>query len=169
MTLTEVTSTKEKVHGVLRLEADALVVQWSTARETQRVGWSITTERALDPVREVRIPLAGLAGAAMRWQWRRWPPGPALLLRAADLRAFEDLRGDPALMLEHPAELSLAIRRRDRSLAHEFAAELEMQLADRALRVAEEPEPAPVGAGRDARRPPARLPRDESRGRERGS
>ena len=136
MTMTEVTSTKEKVHGVLRLEADALVVQWSTARETQRVGWTIRTDRALGPVSEVRIPLAGLAGAAMRWQWRRWPPGPALVLRAADLRAFEGLGGDSGLMLEHPAELSLDIRRRDRSFAHEFAAELEMQLADQALRVA---------------------------------
>lgn len=133
----EITSTTEVSHGLLRIEDDTLVVQWSTARETQQVGMVMKTDRALGPVREVRIPLAGLAGADLGWQWLRWPPGPGLVLRAADLRAFEALAGDAGLVLEHPAELTLGIRRRDRSLAREFAADLEMHLADQALKAAE--------------------------------
>lgn len=133
----EITSTTEVSHGLLRIEEDTLVVQWSTARETQLVGLVMKTDRELDPVREVRIPLSGLAGADLGWQWRRWPPGPGLVLRAADLRAFEGLAGDAGLVLEHPAELTLGIRRRDRALAREFAGDLEMHLADQALRAAE--------------------------------
>ena len=133
----EMTSTTETSHGVLRIEGDVLVVQWSTARETQKVGMVMKTDRALDPVREARVPLAGLAGAEIGWQWRQWPPGPGLVLRAADLRAFEGLAGEAGLVLEHPAELTLGIRRRDRALAREFAMELEMHLADQALKAAE--------------------------------
>ena len=135
--LMEMTSTTEKSYGVLRIEGETLVVQWGTARETQKVGLVMKTDRALDPVREERIPLAGLAGANIGWQWLRWPPGPSLVLRAADLRAFEGLAGGAGLVLEHPAELTLGIRRRDRGLAREFAAELEMHLADQALKAAE--------------------------------
>lgn len=155
----EVTSVKEEIHGVLRLDADALVVQWSTARQTQRVGFVIKTERELEPVREVHIPLAGLAGATLRWQWRAWPPGPVLVLRAADLRAFEGLAGSgrAGLALEHPAELTLGVRYQDRALAREFAADLEMQLADRALKAAEEREQLAGEAGRPTA---GRLPRN---------
>jgi hypothetical protein len=133
----EMTTTKETAHGLLRIEEDVLVVQWSTARETQKVGLVMKTDRALDPVREARIPLAGLAGADIGWQWRQWPPGPGLVLRAADLRAFEGLAGEAGLVLEHPAELTLGIRRRDRALAREFAADLEMHLVDQSLKAAE--------------------------------
>lgn len=158
--LMEMTTTKETFHGVLRIEEDTLVVQWSTARETQKVGFVMKTDRALDPVREVRIPLAGLAGADIGWQWRQWPPGPALVLRAADLRAFEGLAGGAGLVLEHPAELTLGIRRRDRALAREFAAELEMHLADQALRAAERRDR--VATGNEHHRP--RLPGDAGDG-----
>jgi hypothetical protein len=130
----EVFSTSEKIHGVLRLEAEALVVQWSTARETQRVGLVIETERTLAPVREVRLPLAALGGASLARPLWRWPPlGTVLRLRAADLHAFAALAGEAGLVLEHPAELTLGIQRRDRTLAREFAAELEMALAEQAL------------------------------------
>ena len=155
----EVTSTTEAIHGVLRLEVDALVVQWSTARESLRVGRVIETTRALDPVREVRIPFAGLAGAALRWQWRRWPPGPTFVLLASDLHAFAGLAGGAGLVLEHPAELTLGIRRQDRATARDFASELELQLADLALGAAEGRQQ--IGAGE--RSPPAgRLPRGGS-------
>lgn len=134
----EVSSTTEKIHGVLRLESDALVVQWSTARETQRVGLVIETERTLAPVREARLPLAALGGASLARPFWRWPPlGTVLRLRAADLHAFAALAGEAGLVLEHPAELTLGIHRRDRALASEFAAELEMALAEQALGVLE--------------------------------
>lgn len=49
------TSTTEQVHGVLRLEVEALVIQWTTTRETQRVGAVIRTDRDVEPVRAARI------------------------------------------------------------------------------------------------------------------
>ena len=138
MDFTEITSTTEEVHGILRIEEDVLVVQWSTARQTERVGiTAIRTERDLDPAREVRLPLVGLGGATYRWRWWLFQPRATLVIRAADLKAFRILAGDSGLLLEHPAELRLGVRWGDRALAKEFAAELELQLADRALEAAE--------------------------------
>jgi hypothetical protein len=157
----EITSTREQLHGLLRLDGDGerVVVQWSVARETSRVGREIRTDRELGPVREVVVPLASIAGARLRRVWRRWPPGRGgdlLVLTAADLRAFEGLAGGegvPGLVLEHPAELTVELRRQDREAAREFVAELELALAEqalgRALRAAERT--APLGAG-EARR-----------------
>jgi hypothetical protein len=139
----EITSTKEEAFGLVRLEPDQLIIQWSTARMTSRVGREIRVDRELDPVREVAIPLSGLAGARIQFQWRvgaaiRWPPRWMILLQAADLRAFEGLAGVAGLVLEHPAELSLELRRSDRGAGSEFVGELELALADQALKAAEE-------------------------------
>lgn len=147
----EVSSTTEKIHGVLRLEADALVVQWSTARETQRVGMVIETERTLDPVREARLPFAALGGASLARPLWRWPPlGTVLRLRAADLHAFSTLAGEAGLVLEHPSELTLGIHRRDRALAREFAAALELALAEHALGALEGRAPLDAAADESA-------------------
>jgi hypothetical protein len=158
VSMTEVMSTTDTVHGLLRLENDALVIQWSTARETKRVGMggqipkaaglyisigdtgvgtTVTTDRAMDPVREVRVPLGQLAGAEVRWRWRGWVPRPMLVLRASDLRAFEALVANSGALLDHPGEVSLGIRRKDRGLARSFAMDLEVQLADHALEAIE--------------------------------
>ena len=142
------TSTTENVHGVLRLQSETLIVQWSTARETQQVGFVIKTDRVLDPVREAILPLAGLAGAELAWRWVGLLPGPAIVLRAADLRTFESLGGSAGLILKHPAELTLGIRWRDRALAREFAADLEMRLADHALQLAERDDRGEIGGSR---------------------
>ncbi len=144
----EITSTRDEIHGLLRLDVDRLVVQWSASRETSRVGREIRTDRELAPVREVVIPFDAIAGAHLRWEWRRWPPRHVLVLTAADLRAFQSLAGDtdgPGLVLEHPAELTVALRGRDRAAAREFVAELELALAEHALRLAEEH--AAIGPG----------------------
>jgi len=144
----EITSTRDEIHGLLRLDGERLVVQWSASRETSRVGREIRTDRALAPVREVVVPLDAVAGAQIRWDWRRWPPRQVLVLTAADLRAFQSLAGEtdaPGLVLEHPAELTVELRRRDRAAAREFVAELDLALADHALRLAEGH--AAIGAG----------------------
>jgi hypothetical protein len=143
----EITSTRDDIHGLLRLDGERLVVQWSASRETSRVGREIRTDRELGPVREVVVPLDAVAGAQLRWTWRRWPPRQVLVITAADLRAFQSLAGEPdgpGLVLEHPAELTLELRGRDRAAAREFVAELELALADHALRLAE----GHVGIGR---------------------
>ena len=129
-----VTSTTEVVHGLLRLDDDRLVVQWRLARRTEHMGAvSVRSDEELEAVRELVVPLAGLAGAAVRRRW--WAPwrGPLLVLRAADLRAFEDLAGEGGLRLDHPAELLLGLRRADLLLAEEFAAEVALAVAERAL------------------------------------
>ena len=132
----EVTSTRETVHGLLRLDGGRLYVQWRVAKSTSHVGMQIRTDTEVGPVREVMIPLTAVAGAAVRWNWR-WPPGPCLILTAADLRAFEEVAGAAGLSLDHPAELVLRLRRSDRALGVEFAGELELAVAERAIAAAE--------------------------------
>jgi hypothetical protein len=143
----EITATVEVSHGLLRLEAGRIVAQWSTARETSRVGSEISVDRQLGPVQEVALPLAGMAGARVRWRPVPWPPRWQLVLRAADLTVFDALAGEARLLLEHPAELVLDVRRADRAVAREFAADLELTLAERSLQVAERQARLPAGAG----------------------
>jgi len=132
----EIRSTSETVHGLVRVEDDRLVLQWRVSRETDRVGREIRTDREIDPVQEVIVPLGGIASAKVRASW--WPlSGARLVLTAADLRAFEHAVGKGGLRLDHPAELVLRLRLRDRIAAQEFAAELEMALAEQALRAAD--------------------------------
>lgn len=135
----EITSTRVSVHGLLRLTGEALVVQWRVARVTDRVGPQIRTDHEVEAVRQVELPLDAIAGAAVRSFWFRWPPGRYLVLTASDLRAFEEVVGQTGLRLEHPAELALPLRRRELAVAREFAGELELALADRTLRLAEQP------------------------------
>ena len=132
----EITSTRETIHGLLRLDGDRLHIQWRVARSTDHVGMEIRTDKQVEPVREVVLPLSALAGAAVRWRWR-WPPGPYLVLTAADLRAFEEVAGVAGLSLDHPAELELRLRGEDRAAGSEFVGELELALAERALAAAE--------------------------------
>ena len=141
----EITSTRETVHGLLRLDGDTLHVQWRIARSTEHVGWQIRTDKEVEPVREITIPLSAIAGASVRWKWQ-WPPGPYLVLTAADLRAFEEVAGAAGLSLDHPAALPLRLRRDDRTLGAEFAGELELAIAERTIVAAE----APVQLGSDS-------------------
>ena len=134
---TEITYMKETVHGLLRVDGEQLIIQWRIARSTDRVGKVIRTDKEVEPVREVTLPLAALAGARVRWRWA-WPPGPRLVLTAADLRAFEEIVGAAGLRLDHPAELAVRVRRADRLAAREFAGDLELALAERAVEAAEQ-------------------------------
>lgn len=136
-TLAEYKSTTETVHGLLRLEGERLVVQWRLARETQRMGVGIQTDREMEPVREVVVPLASVAHAEVRMPWWRWS-SPRIVLTAADLRAFEEIAGEAGLKLEHPATLELRVHRKDALAAREFASELELAVAERALRATDE-------------------------------
>jgi len=133
-----ITSTAETVHGLLRLEGDRVVVQWRVERSTDRIGPEIRTDREVAPVREVAIPLGALAGGRVRASWWPWAAG-RFVLTAADLLAFEEVAGATGLSLGHPAELVVRIRRADLDAAREFLGDIEMALADRALRAAQEP------------------------------
>lgn len=148
----EVTETKEASHGLLRLEAGRVVAQWSTARQTLRAGSEVRVDHSLGPVREVVLPVGALAGARVTWRWG-WRPRWQLVLQAADLQAFAVLAGEAGLLLEHPAELALDIRRADRALAREFAADLALALAEASLQAVDGPERLPPG-GRSHTLPP---------------
>lgn len=83
----EITSTTERIHGLLRLEREHLVVQWRIARQTERVGSEIRTDHEVEAVQEVVLPLNALGGSVVqRVRWP-WPWTPRLVLRASDLRA----------------------------------------------------------------------------------
>jgi len=133
----EITSTREELHGLLRLDGDRLLIQWRSTREVSRVGREIRTDRDLAPIRDVALPLTGIAGAHIRHVWRGWRRRAVLVLTAADLRAFEELTGSadaPGLVLEHPAELLLELRPVDDAPARSFVSELSLALAEDVLR-----------------------------------
>jgi len=135
LTSSSVTTTTETTHGLLRLEGDDLVIQWRLARKTERVGVTdISTDEAFDQVKEVVIPLSGVAGALVRRRWWEWFSGPRIVLRASDLQAFEAVTGEEGMRLGHPAEIILKLRRSDVLAAEEFAAELELAVAQRMVR-----------------------------------
>jgi hypothetical protein len=133
--------TTERVHGLLRVERDTMILQWQVSRTVQHVGWrqgwESRTDEETEPVQEVEIPMSALSGAEVRWSWWRWPPGYRLVLTGADLRAFESIRGLDGFRRSHPAQLELGVRHSDHLAAREFAGELELAVAERALRAAE--------------------------------
>ena len=137
-------SRTETAHGLVRLEADRLVFQWRLAVQTEVYGATYETREEIEPVKEIVIPLDNVAGAVV--PPRRWwdPTGPKLVITASDLLAFEKIAGQQGLKLKHPAKLVLQVKRTDRLIAEEFAAELALVAAR-----------LPEGAGG---RPPALPP-----------
>jgi hypothetical protein len=130
----EMTTTTERVHGLLRLDGDRLIIQWRLTREIQTLGRGIRTDEEVEPVQEVVLPIRAVSGAAVRK--RRWlfGAGLRLVLTAADLQAFDVLAGEGALKLDHPAELVFRLRRRDALAAEEFTAELALAVAELSLK-----------------------------------
>lgn len=147
------TATTETVHGILRLEGGTLTVQWRLARRTDTYGSEIRSDEELEAVRQVELPITAVGNAVVRHSW--WNPftGHRLVLTGSDLRAFDALTGSEGLQSSHPAEIRLRIRRGDRLAAEEFAAELALARAERALsdqHAAELPPPRPdPSAGSD--------------------
>ncbi len=151
---TGMTSTRETVHGLLILETDRLVIQWRVGRKTEHLmGDGMRTDKEVEPVQEIVVPLQGVAGAVVRRRWWDWLIGPRLVLTAADLRAFEGVTGGSGLSLDHPAELVLRLRRSDRLAAEEFSAELALAVAERTVRGSEERSGLEAGRPAAADRP----------------
>lgn len=144
-----VTSTVERVHGLLRIEGSRLVVQWRTRTTTDIMGARITTEEKVDELREVAVPISALASAVVRHPWPRWVRKPWLEITAADLRAFEALVGARGIGRIHPAQLRLTLERADRWAAEEFVGDLMLAMA--------QGEALPAGTSRDAL-PPSAAP-----------
>jgi len=125
-----ITTTTDTTHGLLHLDGHRLVMQWRRARTTDQIGDEIRSDVEVGVVREVEVPITAVSGAFVR---RRWWGRASLVLVAADLQAFDRIAGSEGLALEHPAELVIPLRRADRLLAEEFAAELALALAERQL------------------------------------
>ncbi len=144
----EIVSTVETFQGLVHLDGDRLVVQWRVARNTDRFGKVIGSEREVGDVREVVVPLSAIAAAVVRR--RGFLGGRECVLIASDLGGFAALAGADALALDHPAEFTIPVRRADRVLAEEFAADLALALAEReaaAGRIGPGGAPAPLSAG----------------------
>jgi hypothetical protein len=112
------------VVGVASLDAGALRLQFRTVEEFQRYqGGRFEQGTSESDVRELLIPLGALRAVRVSGSWWR----PRLEIAAADLRALE---GFPRAST---GEVSLRIRRRDRTDARELASEVEYALASRLL------------------------------------
>ncbi len=148
MTGSAYTSTKEQVDGLLRLGEETLSIQSRKARTIEEVGTvRMRTDREVDAVEEFTLPLSAIASVSLRRSWFRWPPGTYLHLTASDLQGFEPVAGPHGLHLSHPAELVVRVATRDVGAAREFVSELELALAERALRTAEGRGALPKGDG----------------------
>lgn len=158
MSATTVTTTREMVHGLLRLQESTLTIQWRLATKTERMGWGIQKDHEVGAVREIVVPVIRLGGATLRRGWWSWPPGLRLVLTAADLTALEGLAGNQGLSLDHPAELIVRIRRADRLAAEELCAELALAIAEAQVPQDDRhlPRPRPTALG------PASAADDES-------
>ncbi len=126
-----VTTTAQEVQGLLHLGEHELRVQWRLSTTVSEVGPQIRSDTTVDGVRELAIPLEAIAGATVRRAGMWWSRHVKLVLTAADLMAFEPLCGPSGLGLDHPAELTLRLRRGDELAAEEFAGELALALAER--------------------------------------
>jgi hypothetical protein len=123
-----------RIHGLARVEDGHLVLQWSgSAQVIEMKGTGSRVKEETLPVRTVRLPVTRVAGLALQGRWWRW----RVVLRATDLAALAEVPG------ARDGGLTLWIARRDRALAAELIANLEIQQADAALAAAEEPPPLP--------------------------
>ncbi len=112
------------VVGVASLDEQALRLQFRTIEKFQRYRSGRLEQGTVESdVRELLIPLPGLRAVRVAGLWWR----PRLEIAAADLRALE---GFPRAAT---GEVSLRIRRRDRTDARELASDVEYALASRLL------------------------------------
>ena len=125
-------TTTETVHGQVSLEGDQLTLQWRLARK--KTNWnSGETDEEFESVRDATIPLSAIEGVIIRRPWWRFWSGPRVVLVASDFRALEAVTREEGIRLAHPAKLVLAVRRADALVATEFAAELDISIAERGL------------------------------------
>jgi hypothetical protein len=132
VTVTRVSSTTFRFHGLLRLEEHTLLIDWSGTAEIDEVGMlNVTSEVLSLPHESLALPLGLVRRIALRGGWWR----PCLEIAGNDL---ETLRVIPS---EDRGQVRLWISRRDRQLAARFVAEVlqrkqsgrsSRELADRA-------------------------------------
>ncbi|HEX5727422.1 MAG TPA: hypothetical protein VFX98_18260 [Longimicrobiaceae bacterium] len=123
-------SSEVAVQGLLRLEADDLVLEFREA-----VTRYSTMRTKQGPVRTLRLPFAEIAGVELR---RGFFGGATLVVRSRRMQPLDALPNADA------GEVRLKIARRDRALAEEFAISLRHELAERDLRALDAPGAVPL-------------------------
>jgi len=117
------------LHGVMRLEGDHLVIEWSGTRHVSEAGRG-TARSAVEqlPVSRATIPVASLGRVTLRRHWWR----RRLEIASADLSALQ------AIPTARAGRVVLEITRADRHLAADLVSQIELAAADHALAAAEQ-------------------------------
>lgn len=126
------------LHGVLRLEGDQVILEWSGRRRVAEAGRGVARSVAEPvPVSRVVFPVASLGRVALRRHWWWWQ---RLVLRSADLAALQ------SVPTARSGQIVLEVARVDRHAAADLASRIELAVADHALAVAEQPRALPRGS-----------------------
>lgn len=117
-----------QVRGVARLEGDRLTLEWSGSIEITEVsGANVRTLRESVPAQRLVLPTARIASIELRGRWWR----PSIELRATGIRPLDLVPSSIA------GSVVLRLARRDRQAAAELVSQVQLAMADIALREAE--------------------------------
>jgi hypothetical protein len=116
------------LHGIVRLEGDQVILEWSGTRRVAEAGRGLarSAEEPV-PVSRVVLPVASLGRVALRRHWWR----RRLVLRSADLAAVQ------SVPTARSGEIVLDVSRADRHVAADLVSRIELAVADHALAAAE--------------------------------
>lgn len=113
MTWSEIATTSYRFRGLLRLEADALLLEWAGSAELEEVSLAgVRTERIALPSESLTVPLADIRTLRLAGGWIR----PYLEITANDLDLLRYVPG------EDGGRLRLWLARRDRGAARRLVA-----------------------------------------------
>lgn len=118
--------TERRVEGILRLVNDNLVLELQVIEDVTTVGGSegYSMDKKASEVSELIVPLSRIVHMRLRkWWW-----GPRLTIITDSMRLFEDVPG------AEQGSVSLRIAHRDSGLAETLDREVQLRLADLALR-----------------------------------
>ena len=124
----QVLSKSFQVKGVARLEGDRLTLEWSGSIEITEVsGANVRTLRESVPAQRLVLPMARIASIELHGRWWR----PFIELRATGIRPLDLVPTAAA------GRVVLRLARRDRQVAAELVSQVQLEMADLALREAE--------------------------------
>lgn len=127
---------RDNVQGLLRIEGKQLHVQWRLTRSVDHYGVQVSSDSDRYPLREHAIPVSKLSEVRVRKSRFRIPFQRVLIIVSSDMQAFDPLTSDgdlPGLILAHPAELKIQVRRQDYTLMDDFASHLKTVISEQFL------------------------------------
>jgi hypothetical protein len=117
-----------QVRGVVRLEADRLIIEWSGSVEiTEIQSGSVRNLRQSVPAQRLVLPTSRIAHIELRSRW--WKP--YIELRTAGIGPLDLVPTASAGCVD------LHVARRDKAIAKEFVSHVQLEMADAALKDAE--------------------------------